>query len=332
MCRWLETLGGTVGATIVAAARREAIQSAFCLATDATGIAVQPIRRNDKKRQACKKGHFFVVIADRDHVFFDYTERETSNDVLEMFRGFSGYVQADAKSVYDILFRDHREHPPDGATPDFATRSEVGCWYHARRGFWEAAVAAKEPVAREALFRIGRLFDDEAKWRELAPEQRKEMRERFSRPELDSFFAWAELEYRKVEHQRGLLRSALGYVRHQREALLRYLDDGRLEMENNRSERELRRVAVGRKNWLFVGSDDHAEAAANMFSLIASAQLHGLHPEAYLRDVFRVLPHWPEGRYLELAPKYWAATRARLDVVELEQEIGRLTVPPLPTA
>ena len=329
MCRWLEELGATVGASVVHAARREALQSAFCLSTDATGISVQPIPTPDKKRQACKKGHFFVVIADRDHVLFEYTERERSSDVLEMFRGYSGYVQADAKSVYDILFRDHRDEPPDGAAPDFATRSEVGCWYHARRGFWEAAVAAKEVTAREALMRIGRLFDNESRWRELSPAERKQMRLRFSRPEIEGFFAWAEIEYRKVEHQRGLLRSALGYVRNQRDALMRFLDDGRLEMDNNRSERELRRVAVGRKAWLFVGSDDHAQAAANLFSLIASAQLHRLDPEAYLRDLFRVLPHWPAERYLELAPKYWGATRDRLDPAELDREIGLLAVPPV---
>jgi transposase len=292
---------------------------------------VQPGRSRDKKkqkRQACKKGHYFVVIADRDHVFFEYTEREGSNEVLEIFRGFSGYVQADAKSVYDILFRDHRVDPPDGAEPDFATRSEVACWYHARRGFWEAAIAANEAVAREALFRIGRLFDNEEKWRALAPAQRKEMRDRFSRPELDAFFAWAEIEFRKVEHQRGLLRSALGYVRNHAAALLRFLEDGRLEMDNNGSERQLRRIAVGRKAWLFVGSNDHAEATGHLFSLIASAKLHGLDIEGYLRDLFRVLPHWPEDRYLELAPKYWAATRTRLDAAELEREIGSLTIPP----
>lgn len=87
------------------------------------------------------------------------------------------------------------------------------------------------------------------------------------------------------------LRTALGYVVRQKAALLRYLDDGRLVMDNNRSERELRRIAVGRKAWLFVGSDDHAQAAGNIFSLVASAKLHGLDPEAYLRDLFRVLGH-----------------------------------------
>ena len=86
-------------------------------------------------------------------------------------------------------------------------------------------------------------------------------------------------------------------------------------------------MAVGRKAWLFVGSDDHAQATANLFSLLASCKLHRLDPEAYLRDLFRVLPHWPRARYLELAPRYWPQTRARLDPRELELPLGNLTVP-----
>jgi transposase len=96
---------------------------------------------------------------------------------------------------------------------------------------------------------------------------------------------------------------------------------------NNVSERELRRVAVGRKAWLFVGSDDHAQATANLLTLIASCKLHQLDPELYLRDLFRVLVHWPNDRYLELTPRYWAKTRARLDPRELELPLGHLTVP-----
>jgi len=145
---------------------------------------------------------------------------------------------------------------------------------------------------------------------------------------MDAFFAWAEVEYQRVRNERGMVRSALGYAIRQKDALMRVLDDGRLLLENNRSERELRKIAVGRKGWLFIGSDDHAESTGHIFSLIASARLHQLDPEAYLRDLFRVLAHWPRDRYLELAPKYWAATRARLDEAELAREVGWLTIPP----
>ena len=88
MSKWCEELGGILGATIFHAARDEAMKTAFCLSTDATGVLVQPIRSHEKK-QSCKKGNFFVVIADRDHVFFDYAARETSAHVMEMFRGYS---------------------------------------------------------------------------------------------------------------------------------------------------------------------------------------------------------------------------------------------------
>jgi transposase len=98
-------------------------------------------------------------------------------------------------------------------------------------------------------------------------------------------------------------------------------------MDNNRSERALRSVAIGRKAWLFCGSDDHAQSAANLMTLVASAKLHGLDPEAYMRDILRVVPFWPRERFLELAPKHCAATRAALDPRQLDAEIGELTAP-----
>jgi transposase len=333
MCRWVEDLGATCGATVITAARNEAMSTAFCLATDATGVLVQPIPTG--QRQPCRRGHYFVQIADQDHVFFEYTPRETSDAVGQMFRGFSGYVQADAKSVYDLLFvpPEERKKRAQDDEADLGVRKEVGCWAHARRKFWEAAVC-KSQVAREGLVRIGRLFELEAQWRGQPPAQIKQLRNQSLRPHLEAFFDWAAPQYEKVQGERGLLRTALGYALRQKEALMRPLDDGRLMLDNNRSERELRRIAVGRKAWLFVGSDDHAVAAGHLLSLVASARLHGLDPEAYLRDLFRVLGHWPRDRYLELAPKYWAGTRGRLDPAQLRAELGPITVPPplAPTA
>ena len=323
MSRWLEDMGATFGATVVEAAREEAMRTAFCLATDATGVLVQPEPRADGKRQPCRRGHYFVIIADRDHIFFEYTPEETSAAVLEMFKSYSGYIQADAKSVYDILFRETDDKPPD----DDSVRKEVACWSHARRKFWEATLA-KSVVGREGLARVSRIFKiDEWIRKKKSPDEIKRQRNAHLRPHLEAFFEWADEQYALVKEQRGLLRSALGYVVRQEDALLRVLEDGRLKLDNNRSERALRRIAVGRKAWLFVGSDDHGMAAGHLFSLIASARLHRLDPETYLRDLTRVLGQWPKDRYLELAPKYWAATRSRLDPAELEQEIGWLTIP-----
>jgi transposase len=328
MCRWVEDCGMTAGC-VALAMREEALKTAFCIATDATGVAVQPEPTDGRGRSACRRGHFFVMLADRDHVLFEYTPRETSAKVADLFRGFSGYVQADAKSVYDVLFRAAGETPIDVSEETEEVRSEVGCWAHARRKFFEAA-AAKDKIAREALYRLHRLFEIERELSDLPPSKRKELRNTRARPLLDDFFDWATEHYAVVKAQRGLLRTAFGYVVRQREALSRFLDDGRLKIDNNASERELRRIAVGRKAWLFVGSDDHAEAAANLFSLIASCKLHRLDAEAYLRDLFRVLAHWPRDRYLELAPRYWARTRARLDERQLELPVGDLTIPPPP--
>jgi transposase len=330
MCRWVEHAGATLGATVVEAMRAAAMKTAFCISTDATGVLVQPVSEGQQRRQPCKRGHYFVQIADRDHVFFEYTPRETSAAVGEMFKGFSGYVQADAKSVYDILFRPPPEDPPDsGADADRAARTEVGCLSHARRKFWEATIA-KSAVAREGLARLARVFALERKWKGRPADELTALRQAHARPHLEAFFTWADEEFARVKDQRGLLRSALGYSVRNKAALMRYLDDGRLEPTNNKSERELRAIAVGRKAWLFVGSDDHAQSAGHLLSIIASARLHRLDPETYLRDLLRVLPHWPRERFLELAPKFWARTRDRLDPVQLAPDLGPLTVPPPP--
>jgi transposase len=320
MCRYAEHVGATLGCVVDAMAA-EAKATAFCLSTDATGVAIQPERLQDGKRQACAKGHFFVVLADKDHVFFEYQPKHTSDAVCSMFRGFKGYIQADAHCVYDALFRGDARLDESDKAPE-----EVACWAHARRKFWEAAVMTKEPEAREALLRIRMLFKLEAEWADLAPKQRHARRQRVLRPMLDDFFAWADGVYERVRSVRGPVASAFGYAHRQQDALRRFLDDGRLRLDNNAAERALRSsVAVGRKAWLFFGSDDHAGAAANIFSLIASCQLHGLDAEGYLTDLIRVLPYWPRDRYLELAPKYWRTTRARLDQTQLEAAVGHVS-------
>ena len=330
MSRWLNTLGGTLGATVLHAMRDDALRTAKCLSTDATGILVQQGRDPaTNARRACKKGHYFVQIADRDAVFFEYVERHTSAAVMELFRGFEGYVQADAHSVYDILFRPPELPPDPDIEPDGKVRKEAGCWSHARRYFWETAAVAKDDVAREALYRIRRIFELDGRfWDRTPPSKRKQLREQFLKPEIDAFYEYARPALEKVKNERGLLRSALVYATRQESALRRVLEDPHLKLDNNASERALRKVAIGRKNWLFVGSDDHAQTTANLLSIVATAKLHDLEPEEYVRDLLRVLPHWPRERYLELSPKYWRATRASLDPKELEAEFGPLTIPP----
>ncbi|MCU0688020.1 MAG: IS66 family transposase [Polyangiaceae bacterium] len=274
MSRYAEDVGATLGA-LVEAARDDAFATAFCLSTDATGVSIQPgpiAERDAPGRAACRKGHFFVVLADRDHVFFEYQPKHTSAAVCAMFRGFSGYVQADAHAVYDALFRGA---PPRGAPPDELRGpppTEVGCWSHCRRNFWEAAVC-KHALGLEGLRRVDAIFAADRPLGDLPPAKRKARRDVLVRPLVDAFFDWVKAEHARPR-ERGLVASALGYAIRQEGPLRRFLEDGRLRLENNASERALRAIATGRKAWLFFGSDDHAQAAANLFSLVASCKLH----------------------------------------------------------
>lgn len=320
LCRWVDAVA--VGLTPIALAmKRDAIARAFCIATDATGINIQPEREPKGPRRPCRKGTFFTMVADDDHILFEYMERETSKNVSAMLKGFDGYCQMDAKAVYDAMIRERTASPecPEGG-------AEVGCWAHARRKFWEAAIC-KDTAGLEGLFRIRRLFQMEATWSDRPPVDRHRLRLEQMKPELDDFFTWASERYEELQSVRGLARTAFGYVVRQKVALSAFLADGRLKLDNTRAERAIRPMRVGQKAWLFCGSDDHAAHAAVLFSLIASARLHRLDPNAYVRDLVRVTPHWPEDRYLELAPLHWAATRQLLDPAQLAAEFGPLAIP-----
>ena len=331
LSRWKHLVGTTLKTTVVRAMREHALATAFCISTDATGVCVQPIASHEKTPQPCKKGHFLTMIADRDHILFEYLEKENGPAIYERFRGFDGYVQADAKAVFNLLFDDAAElaRKARDVAHDGCTRSEVGCWYHCRRRYWEAAVA-KCPTAREGLVRIGRIFELDASWKNKPPSEIKRLRAQFLRPHVDSFFAWVEEQRVVFKDQRGYTRSALEYAHNQHDVLTRFFDDGRLVLTNNGAERAIKTVALGRKAWLFCGSDDHAASAAALYSVIASARLHRLDPEEYLRCVIRLVPLWPVDRMIELAPMFWARTRERLDADRLAAELGPIAIPDEP--
>jgi transposase len=319
MCRTMEELGGTLGATVVHAMVEDARAHCGVLSTDATGAAIQPGPREGGPKRPCTKGHFFTIVADTDHVLFHYVERHTSDAVAELFKGFTGYLQSDASSVYDILERG----PPDA---NDATVTLVGCWAHCRRYFFEAAVC-KYATGIEGLKRIREIYRADTALADLPPVDRKRLRLERVLPLVDDFFAWVGRAARTSEG-RNLGTKALGYAARQEQELRRVLLDGRLPLDNTRSERALRTIVVGRKNWMFYGSDVHAQAAAAIFSILASCRLHKLEPWKYLDEVLRLLPHWPADRYIELAPKNWAATRARLDPSELDGPLGIFSIPP----
>ena len=164
-----------------------------------------------------------------------------------------------------------------------------------------------------ALFRIERTLAD-------SPRKKKEgIREKRSRPIVDAFFSWCDAEVGAVLDDTPIS-DGIRYARNQKVGLSRFLDDGRLPIHNNMSERALRREAVGRKNWLFVGSDDGGAVNALFTSRLASCRLCGVEPWAYLRDIVGLLPRWPEHRLLELAPFFWNATRDHDDVRRLLAE------------
>ncbi len=147
--------------------------------------------------------------------------------------------------------------------------------------------------------------------------KKREIRQARAAPIADAFFQWCDQEAARVLDESPMAQ-AIGYARNQREALRRFLDDGRLPLHNNISELNLRREVVGRRNWLFVGSDDGADVNTVFVSLLASCRMHDIEPLGYIRDLLCLLPRWPVHRILELAPAHWGKT---LEQRETQQKL-----------
>jgi transposase len=309
MCGWAER-AHELAHLVVDAMVADSRQHAHVIATDATGVLVQA-------NEQCKKGHFWVYVADRDHVIFRYSPVHSSDEPKDFFKGFHGTVLSDASNVYDVLF----------GLPD--SPGEANCWSHARRYFFKAIDSENRDAALIGLGFCNELFDLERQWKKLPPAKRLEMRRQRASPVIEMLKRWKDEQLHNPHVAEGSrLRKALNYLTNQWPALCKFLEDGRVPIHNNESERQLRSLVVGRANCLFVGSDDTAEWTCTFVSLVGSCHLHGIDPEGYLRDLFRVLPVWPKNRLLELAPKFWRATRALLDEAQLALPLGPLTVPP----
>ena len=210
-------------------------------------------------------------------VAYEFTRSREGVHPQSFLAGWQGYLIADAYTGYDRLF----------ANPNLR---EVGCWAHARRKFFEVAKTQKTPgLAHEAVGRVATFYHRDNGWKELDPEERRRRRREEIGPLLDAFHDWM------AAHLPGLLpksplAQAMGYCANHWDALTRFLEDGRLPLDNNAAERALRPIALGRKNWLFAGSMRGGEAAAIALSFIESAKLHSLNPYEYLRDVLTRLP------------------------------------------
>jgi transposase len=160
-------------------------------------------------------------------------------------------------------------------------------------------------IAKEALDRIGALFDIERLIAGSPAERRRSVRQHMAKPRLDELGVWLDAQLQKIPG-RSDLAGAICYARSRWDALSRYLDDGRLELSNNAAENAIRPVALGRKNWLFAGSDSGGERAALFYTLIRTATLNGIEPEAYLRDLIARIGSHPVSRLHELLPWNWA--------------------------
>lgn len=179
--------------------------------------------------------------------------------------------------------------------------AEVACWAHVRRFFVDEWTSSQSPVAKEAVERIGALFDIERLIKGAPADHRCDARQRQAKPRLDALSEWFDATLAKLPPKSDLA-AAIRYARTRWRALTCYLDDRRLEISNNAAENQIRPVALGRKNWLFAGTDAGGERAAAFYTLIRTAQLNGVEPEAYLRNVIIRIGSHPINRLHELLP------------------------------
>jgi transposase len=229
--------------------------------------------------------------------WFQYSPDRKGERPAAHLKAFTGILQADGYAGFDQLY-------------ERGDIVEAACWAHVRRKFYDLHVAHASPVAAEALTRIGALYAIEAELRGRLPEVRKAGRQARAGPLLDELHDWLHRTLSTLS-QKSELAGAIRYALGRWPALLRYRDDGGIEIDNNAAERSLRAVALGRKNYLFAGSDAGGERAAAFYSLIETAKLDGLDPEAYLRAVLERIAEHPINRIEELLP--WNLARGPVE-------------------
>jgi transposase len=266
--------------------------------TDETRVPVQ-----EEGQERTKSGRLWVYSGDGNHpqVVYDYTPTKQGTGPATILAEYSGFVQADAANVFDGIYLP-------------GTITEVGCWAHGRRYFHEArtsdAVRAAEALARIAAFYA---VEDEAAAAiaraklsgAAADAVRLRLRQEKTAPQLAAFAAWLEEQARLVL-PKSPLGQAIAYAQRHWQALVRFTEHGFLNIDNNAAERALRAVALGRKNWLFAGSDQGGHTAAVLYTMTQTCKRHQVDPFAYLRDVLTRLPGQAAERLEELLPQRWA--------------------------
>jgi hypothetical protein len=210
---------------------------------------------------------------------------------------YKGIVQCDGYAAYKRL-----ADPAGG--PDLAILAY--CWSHVRRGFYDLARNGTSPIAAEALRRIAALYATETEIRGQPAEERQRAREARSRALVENLFTWLEAQLARLPGGSPTA-EPIRYALNHCGGLMRFLDDGRVDLDTNPVERAMRPVVLGRKNALFAGSDEGAENWAAVASLIETAKLNGVDPQRYLADLLeRLVNGWPQSRIDELLPWCWA--------------------------
>lgn len=244
-----------------------------------------------------KKEKFPIVI-------YDFAEGRDSQYPVAFLKEFKGYLQADAYAGYNPLYVGEEENP--------AQCIEVACWAHVRRKFVEALKVNPNSIAKEVLEMIGKLYKLEKEFREqsLTPEKMASERQELSKPLLEEIHAWL-IQYEPQVVPKSLLGQAISYALSNWKALTVYIQDGRLEIDNNRSERCIKGVVLGRKNYMFMGSTQGGHAAATIYSLIETCKQNNVDPLAYLADVLARIPTHPNKQIHELLPYHWRPPQAK---------------------
>jgi transposase len=229
-------------------------------------------------------------------VFF-YSRDRGGEHPEKHLAGFAGLMQADAYAGFNQLYEAARKG---------GQIVEAACWAHARRKFFDLARISQAPIASEAVTRIDALFAFEREINGLASPRRVDARTEHSRPLVTALESWLREQRARVSKNSDTGK-AIEYSLKRWTALTRFLDDGRLCMTNNAAERELRAIAVGRRNWTFAGSDEGGRRAAALYTLIATAKLNDVDPQAWLADVLARMLDYPAKRIGDLLPWNWHA-------------------------
>jgi len=217
------------------------------------------------------------------------------------------------RGVSDTTLRERRELDPGTCCPDcggdLRVVGEDACWAHLRRDFHDFWTSTKSEIAREALDRIGKLYDIERDINGQSADVRHAARQKLSHPKVTAFFAWSEQQLMRIPGKSDLAK-AFRYGLSRRDAFSLFLTDGRVAIDNNPAERALRPIGIGRKNWLFAGADTGAETLARAMTIIETAKLNSLNPQAYLADVLDRIHDHKINRLDELLPWNWAPADA----------------------